>query len=288
MREFARIQFRGDTAAFEAAWNSRYAPPIELGIATLYKDQPEYQHMRQLFNAFAPDHEMTWHERVDAEYSDGELASFELLRLNIIGRAGAGDNAHATVYVEEPECSGCGRVAYRQVRSLVLDFSQVDVDPCEIGYFQHDLCETDFDEFVVSTRVKALLEEQQVRGVALRPVTPALTGRPAAGVTLPYYQLLVEPQIGPLVEPSPVERLDRCEVCGRYRQVLLGASGRTRESEFYFPRSSYAGDCIMRTTDPFGRLPRFGSKLIINQRMYRLLRENRITGYWVQPAHLVD
>lgn len=288
MRELARIQIRGDAAAFENAWNARYAwigPKIMYGMVAIHKDEPAYERMRQLFADFATEHNMTWFERVHVEYSDQELAFFELLTLHVTGNAGEGNNAFAAVYLAEPRCDTCGRVEHRQVRNLVVDLLAVEADPYEIGYFQHDLCETRFHEVLVSDKVKSLLEEHQVPGIALRPVEHI-----SADVVIPrpYYQLLIEPEIGPLIEPSPIERLDLCETCGQYKQVFLTALPGEKGSEFYFPRSSYTGEWLMRTTDQFGRVPNLSSELIISQKLYRLLKEHHVTGFWVQPAHLID
>lgn len=285
MKELARIQFRGDTEAFEAAWNTRFASRIEYGVVTLYRDDPEYEHMRQFFAAFAQEHMMTWFERLEIEYSEQELESFELLTLHIIGTAGQGNNTFTNVYEIDQVCKICGRVEYNQVRNLTLDLLAVEVDPYEVGYFQHDFCETDFHETVVSEKVKILLEEHSVPGTALRVVEHI---SPDVPIFKPYYQLLVEPQIGPLVEPSRVQRLDRCEACKQHKQVLLDAWPGTKESEFYFPKSTYSGEWIMKTMDRFGRLPNFSSKLIISQQLYRLLKDHHVTGFWVQPAHLIE
>jgi len=286
MRELARIQFRGDKKVFIDEWNARSNPKIEYGVVALYKDEHAYEQMRQLFAALTKEHDMTWLERVEVEYSEQELKSFELLALHITGRAGEGDNKLANVYVVEPVCGTCGRVEYRQMHNLVLDFSTKEVDPFENGYFQHDLCETDFDdEVVVSEKFKSLLEENKVPGVSLRPVESISAD---IAISIPYYQLLVEQQIGPLVEPTHIQRLDRCDVCNQYKQVLLDAWPRSKEGEFYFRRSSYTGQWIMKTSDRFGRIPNFASKFVINQRLYRIWKEHNVTGFWVQPVHLID
>lgn len=97
----------------------------------------------------------------------------------------------------------------------------------------------------------------------------------------------VEPTIGPIVEPSRIRRQKFCPNCGRYQEVLLDALPGTKEGEFYFSRASYDGAWIVRTVDEFGRGPRYGSKLTISQNLYRLMRQNRVSGFTVQPAHLI-
>lgn len=284
MRNLARIQFRGESHAFETAWNSRSEYKIEYGLIAIYKDNPAYEVMRQLFTQYALRYTMSWHERVYVKYSARELASCTLLRLDILGHAGAGNNTSANVYVTEPICQVCGRISYRQIRDLALDLTQQEPDLYETPYFRHDICETDFFEVVVTRRLKDLLETQRISGISFRPVEAVSTQH---SPTKSYYQLFVKPTMGPLVEPSRIQYLKFCTNCGQYQEVLLDALTGTKESEFYFPKASYGGAEIMKTTDEFGRGPRYGPQLIISQDLYRLMRRNRVSGFAVQPVHLV-
>ena len=284
MRELARIQFRGDARPFIVDWNARSSLKIEQRVVALYKDEPVYENMRRLFDTFARQHSMSWIERVEVEYSEEELISYDLLTLHVTGRAGIGNDRYADVYTRESACQACGRIRYYQAHNMVLDFSAREADTEEIQYFSHDFCETDFYEVIVSDKVKVILNDNQVRGVVLRPVENISTSIAPSRV---YYQLLVESQIGPLVPPSRIQRLEQCETCGQYKQVLLDAWPGSKESEFYFLRSDYRGDQIVRTSDQFGRVPNYASKFLISRYLYCLLKEHDITGFWVQPAHLV-
>lgn len=283
MREQAKIQLHGESEAFETAWNSTYEPKIEYGLVALYKDESSYERLRQLFDSFVLKYPVTWYEHTSVEYSEAELASFELLRLHVIGQAGAGDNSFVQVYVAESVCTACSRVKHSQVRNLVLNYATQEDDPEEIGYFQHDMCKTDADEVVVSERVKSVLATHGVLGIELRPIENSSTINP---IGKSYFQLIAQSQIGPLVEPTLLEQRDYCTSCRQYREVLYALPG-SMESEFYFRRDSYKGAWIMSTTDVFGRSPHYASELIINQQFYHLLKRNNITGFWVQPVHLI-
>jgi hypothetical protein len=284
MREEARIQIRGDKAAFQTAWNSRFDPKIEYGLVVINKDDPAYAQMRQLFDRFATEHSMTWHERVHVEYSQQELESFEILRLIVTGRAGPGDNAYAPVYRTERLCSVCGREVRRQVRNLVVDLSLGEDDPQETGYFQHDLCRTEYGEVLVSHRVTSLLESEGVPRMTIRRVE---TVRPADELSIRYYQMVVEAGIGRVLPPSRVQLGALCPECGQHKEALLDAMPGSRGSELYFARSALPLAWIMRTAEDFGRGPMHSPELIIKQEFYRLLRDGRVTGFWVEPAHLV-
>jgi hypothetical protein len=162
---------------------------------------------------------------------------------------------------------------------------QEQTDPLDIGYFRHDICETDFHEIIISGKVRSLIEKNEIKGIAVRPVNYVAS---AKEFSRPYYQLIVAESIGPLAAPSPVQRLNPCEVCGHHKEVLMDALPGTGRSEFYFKRSSYGGQWILSTSDCFGRVPDFQCKTIINQQFYRLLGQYEVNGFWVEPVHLID
>jgi hypothetical protein len=284
MRELARIQFRGDTREFVNTWNANSILKIEQKVIALYKDTVDYKHMRELFSALNEKHNMSWFERTEVEYTEAELSTCEILSFHIIGRAGIGNNEYADVYSTKQICRICGRVEQIQSRNLVLDLLDQEEDEFEIGLFQHDICETDFHEVIVSEKVNLLLTSNHVPNIALHIVE-----HKDAEIYIPnsYFQLQVTAKIGPLVEPTPIEKSDLCTSCKKYRQVLLGAIPGTKESELHFSRSSYSNQWIMQTSERFGRVSEFHSKLVINQKLYRLLKDNNVTGFSVQPAHLI-
>jgi hypothetical protein len=226
---------------------------------------------------------MTWYERVYPRYSNKELASVEIFWLDILGRGGEVNNSLADVYATELACPACGRVTYSQTRDLFLDLARKDPDRFEIPYFRDDICETDFHEVIVSQKLKEVLECHGAAGLRFRTVESIARPRPGRRI---YSQMVVEPTIGPAIEPSRVQRQGLCAKCGKYRSVLLPLPG-TLQAELYFSRSSYLGASIMRTVDEFGSGPRYGQLLIVNQAMYRLLRANHVSGFVVHPAHLV-
>jgi hypothetical protein len=283
MRELARIQFRGDKADYVEAWNSRSDHKIEYGVIAVYRDDPAYHELRQLFREKELDHPMTWYERVYPRYSNKELATVEVFWLDILGRGGEGNNSLAEVYATELACPACGRLEYSQKRDLILDLAMRNPDRCETAFFRDDICKTDFHEVIVSQKLKELLEVHGTAGLSFRSVESIARPRPGRRI---YSQIVVEPTIGPAIEPSRVRRQGLCAKCGKYRSVLLPLPG-TLEAELYFSRSSYSGESIMRTVDEFGSGPRYGQLLIVNQALYRVLRANRVSGFVVHPAHLV-
>ena len=165
-----------------------------------------------------------------------------------------------------------------------------------------DLASTqDFSEDLVSERTRQIVGDAGVTGVEFRPVEHA---RPSRPVKRKYFQLVVHNVIEPLLAPRPIWT-KRCPGCGReYDPQDKGIEQpdpwteishhwyQGPWSELHFPRSAYQGWDLMRTAETFGG-PTSPSapapktpKRLISQRLYRLLREHKITGYRVQPAHL--
>lgn len=291
MREIAHISIRGDFAArkaLEVTWNAAHETKWDYALV-IDKAHPEYAQVRpfveQFFRGRASAQGWSWHEWVDVKYTGVELRSFPLLELCQVGDAGEGNNTYAPVYRAEVLCQGCGRRAFHQERNLVLDLLEEEPDAEEVGYFQHDFCVTNFGETVVSQRVKDLLEAHQVPGVQLRRVEhcdPAVA-RPELPA---YYQLLIESEIGPLLERGTVVRRNPCAQCGEFQEVLYRDPWAARGRELYFARSSYGGAWIM--TYGFGAVSKLDSGIIVSQQLFRLLQEKQFTGFYVQPVHLVD
>lgn len=308
MRLKARIRFSPRSSSTEAKeewlafvsalaeeWNANGRPKMMVpGAIVLDKDSSQYNALRALFLTKANNvgtELVGWNESVEAIYSEPELEQCEILALHINGEAGLGGNAYAEVY-ELETCRSCGFVRIvNQLRDPVVDLRRARKDFADTqSFFEH----------LVSSRLKSMLEHERIAWVEFRPVSHAHPSRP---VKWRYFQLLVYNVLSPLIAPKHTYASD-CEVCGREHD---GAGNRPEKpdpwteiryflpgpwDEMHFPQSSYRGWDLMRTEDVFGggvrpsdSKPRF-SLLLVSQRLFRLLRHHRITGFWVEPAHL--
>lgn len=279
-----------------AEWNAGHRAQIdEMGLVILDQQSPEYAELRRSFlakvEAALPAY-LRWYENLEYLYSRAELDQLEILELWISGDAGLGGNTYTRVY-DISICRHCSLVTVRrQLRDLVTDLAKV----------KSDLASTqDFSEDLVSERLRQLMEDAGVTGVEFRPVEHARPSRPAKRK---YYQLVVHNIIEPLLAPRPVWT-QRCPGCGRKSDAqdkgIEQPDPWTEIShhwhqgpwaELHFPRSSYERWDLMRTAETFGgplspAEPAPASpRQLISQRLYRLLRQHKISGYWVHPAHL--
>lgn len=286
MREIARIQFRGDSRDFCSAWNqANPVHPIEYGVVAIFRDHPEYQKLRALYDQVALPHKFDWYERIDTRYSGKELRSYELLQFTVVGDGGEGGNEYSAAYELRPICPGCALTKYVQVADVTInirDFSAVPDSPIRR---RCDLFETRFGEIIVSRAFKQLACDLAIPGVTFRDVRDhARRGQ----VSTALFQLIVEANIGLCFPPSPIERTDFSPECGVYRSVYMTKLPRSLGSEFYFLRTNYHGEPVVASQDGFGELPLHNPMLFVSSAFYLAMQGAGIKGYWVQPAHLID
>lgn len=276
-------------------WNVNGRPKMETHVPiVLDKGSHQYEALRELFltraRSVAPGL-VKWSEVVEAVYSEAEIGQCEILALHINGEAGLGGNAYAQVY-ELESCPSCGLIKIqKQLGDPVIDLRKARKD------FASTL---NFSERIVSSRLKSLLEKAKIAGVEFKTVRPA---HPSRSVRRQYFQLLVHNVLSPLLGPEKTYA-KRCAVCGNehdgtslrpekpdpWTEIHYWLSGPW--SEMHFPWSSYRGWDLMRTEELFGGptnpsdpAPRF-PRLLASQRLFRLLRRDKISGFWVEPAHL--
>ena len=276
-------------------WNKGHHTQFdEFGLVVVEREDPEYQELRQFFLNRAndvPPEWLTWYEKLEAVYSLTELRQYEILELHINGEAGLGGNTYGLVY-ELNACDACGKVTIRrQLRDLMTDLTKVKKD------FATTL---DFTEVLTSDRVRAILKEARVDGVELRPVEHV---RPSRRPKRRYFQLLVHNVLRPLLAPRP-NWTTSCPSCSRqmdaqnagperpdpWTEIHLWVPGPW--DELHFPKGSWKRWDMMRTEDVFGGpvlpsdpRPQF-ARLLISQHVFRLFSQHKISGFWVQPAHI--
>ncbi len=286
MKEIARIQFRGEDTDLAAYWNKVHPEmPIRYGIVVLPYASAIYDELRQTFTRFAAHTPVEWSERITVEYTPTEIRACEILELVIIGYAGDGGNTYAPVYREVVTCPSCKITEYQQVQDLFLNTSNFESIPDSHQRRRCDWYETRFGEVVVSQRLHDLFKSKGIPGVVFRPIRDyAKRGGELSAV----FQLVVEAEIGPFIEPTRLEREGYCAECNQYRSILRAELRGSKGSELYLPRSNFHGQPIMRTSERLGRRPLASTTLIVSQNLYRLMRVESLRGFRVQPAHLVD
>src|SRR6266849_293300 len=274
MQRLARIRISGDRRALQERWNSLYPHnPMIAGAVEVNSATPDYQELKKMYSDFSTLHPVTWDESSEVVYEEKDLEQFEILTLWVTGRAGSGGNTFGTVYEEIRKCPACGTENLgRQAGPFVLDPSEVD---------DSDLAVTDFGERICSGRFCRVL--QSIPDAACRP-TVWKTNRVARTA---MYQFDLTASVGPLASSFPLLHESLCEECGEYRNVGIDAPVFSELRQLRFPRSSYGQLPIALTQERFGG-PRKFPLVVVSQSLYRRIRQEHISGFWFEPAHLID
>jgi len=226
--------------------------------------------------------------RIERVYSSEELQAAPLLEWGPTNQAIEDDYYDLKVdgYQGGPQashrrCPAC-RAELEQVRDLLVDTRLMG---------QRDLSLTYSFEVILSARLARMLQEAGFTGFTLRPVwdyRKPYQGEPK------LYQLVVTNVLPPMASPpTEFEQAQRCEVCGTQTQYLKHTHfwGRIQyyeETHIYYPQEvlQRAAD-FNATYERIGGLPDGHPLVIISQRVYRWLVENRIRGWEARPVYLV-
>lgn len=272
MRTLARILISGDSGPLQQQWNSSHPHnPMIAGAVCVDSGLPDYEELKQIYDRLSRFHPMVWDETSEPVYEEAELMRFEILTLWVTGEAGKGGNSNGPVYDEIRRCPSCKTVTVgRQLSPLLLDPEQVD---------ESDFAVTDFGELVCSERFCRVFnrEEAVCQPVVWTPNRRAVHDR--------RYQLVVNAHLGPLAHSFPLVREGICEVCGEFRRVGIDAPRFSEHRQLRFPQSSYRRQLIALTQERLGGTHKF-PLIVVHQRLYRILHQQQMSGFWFEPAHL--
>ena len=229
--------------------------------------------------------------RVECVYTDQELSSAPLLEWGPTNQAIEDDYYTLHFYKEElpkgisfytRDCEVC-RAPLEQIRDMWVDTRRMG---------KRDLSLTYGFEVIFSARLAQRLQEAGFTGFTLRPVwdyRKPYQGEPK------LYQLVVTNILPPMASPpTEFEQAQHCEVCGTKTQYLKHTHfwGRIQyyeETDIYYAREvlEQAAD-FNATYERIGGLPDGHPLVLISQRVYRWLKEQRIKGWSARPVYLVE
>lgn len=188
-----------------------------------------------------------------------ELKKSNYLKLGL-GIFGRGDwtDEYDTQY-EETRCPVCNTITeYKQISQLTIDKTQ---------FRGKDISMTSNDEIVVSEKMKMILEENDVTGIKFEPVKHKNN---RLKNDFPAYQMFIENILPPL-HTSMTYYYDRslCEHCK--------AKGVHPTTYFRYKKEDLSGAMDFNYTSRYFHYNNKG-EIIISQKVYRLIKENKIRG----------
>jgi hypothetical protein len=222
------------------------------------------------------------------KYTKRELENAEILRLIIAATFEPAGEEVGTVYDYSKACPKCG-AGRIQKSELILDLRKIRRCCGESYDSKYDIAKTiSYDEWVVSERFKRIVEENQITGCEFLPVRHYSK----RAKNLPtVYQLKVTSSVGETAEQTKFGKNPfDLDPEGKFRCPEHNVSGLNIVSELYIKRENWDGSDIAITRNLIGGgaanaypMP----LIIISQKLYRLLKENKMKGFKVEVAHLV-
>jgi len=223
-------------------------------------------------------------------YNPSELSSAPLLEWGPTNQAIEDD--YYTLHFKEGQAKGIApyardcpvcRAHLEQVRDIWVDVRRMG---------QRDLSLTYSFEIILSARLARMLQEAGFTGFTLRPVwdyRKPYQGEPK------LYQLVVTNVLPPMASPpTEFEQEQHCEVCSTKTQYLKHTHfwGRIQYYEetdiYYAPEVLEQAADFNATHERIGGLPDGHPLVLISQRVYRWLKEQRIKGWSARPVYLVE
>ena len=177
-------------------------------------------------------------------------------------------------YTPEPTsfiCNKCNK------KVPVIDRHMLHVDIKKIRKFDIMSTYNGDTETIVSEKVKQLFSQENITGIKYEPIYQL--GKENM-VIEGYYHLILQEGIGEVIEPSIIKKKGFCSECGHYDEYLT-------QTVLNFHRRSWDKLDICYTKNWFGGPPKSKS-MIISNKLYKVLEQNKLKYVYFQPANLVD
>ncbi|HYO56599.1 hypothetical protein [Archangium sp.] len=213
---------------------------------------------------------------VERHYTPRELRASEYVKVEFWPFFRPTGVECGTIYDESAACPHCGSGA-RQVNELHLELRRIPKS--------RDLAITQGGEYVISFRLAEVLRQHRVTGYELRPIV-SRGGRP----TSDHHQLVIPSATAEIVPPTraggsylyPEPDSSRCPDGHVLGHRLLSPLHVSRDSlgdlDWVFTRQKFG-----RRGGLFHPYPR----MIVTQRLYRLLAEQKVRHLHAEVVHLV-
>ncbi|MFC4779304.1 hypothetical protein ACFO9Q_21125 [Paenibacillus sp. GCM10023252] len=208
--------------------------------------------------------------RREYSFTKAEKDQADILYLIIDGNGGDSTSDESLYYT----CPTCMYEVRKVNRSRVrVDYKEVSKYDICISYLPN--CEV-----VVSQKLIDLMVGEKISGYETTPIYQTGTDE----VIPNFYQLLLNTGLGEAVAPTIVERGIRCVDCGFYTRNLI-------KSLLHYKKLESRSYDICYASDWYGDIYRnkyVGSRaIVISQKLYRIMKENKIRAFSVQPAAFI-
>jgi hypothetical protein len=180
-----------------------------------------------------------------------------------------------TLYDESTACASCG-AGSRQVNALHLELRRIPKS--------RDIALTMGGEYVISSQLAEVLRQHRITGYELRPIV-SKGGKPSSD----HYQLVIPSATAEIVSPTRVGRTYLAPEPDPNRCPEGHILGHRLLSPLHLSRNSLGGLDWVLTRQRFSSrqgLFRPYSLMIVTQRLYRLLAEQKVRNLHAEVVYL--
>ncbi|MEK3885820.1 hypothetical protein [Paenibacillus sp. PL2-23] len=209
--------------------------------------------------------------RREYSFTKKDKEDSEILRLIINGDADDSHSSESLYY----ECNKCKNRVRKLHRNHVLANEKF------LKKYDLSISNPPNSEIFVSNKLKTVLEQEGIQGLKYVPVNSLKS--PSKQIQ-GFYKVEIEVGIGQVIDPTQLERGDMCKECGFNNKFL-------RKGLLYFNKPDWGRQDICYTENWFGSIyqGKFmgGKEIIISQKLYRILVNNNIKSFSVEPSFLI-
>lgn len=168
-------------------------------------------------------------------------------------------------------CNKCGRPI------PIIASCKLHVDVKKIKRFDFMSTYNGDIETIVSEKIRQIFIQEKITGVDFEPIYQL--GKENK-IIEGFYHLILKEGIGHVTEPSIIKKQGYCSECGFYDEYIC-------QTLLNFDRSSWEGLDICYAKDWFGSPPKF-KRLIVSNKLFKVLEQNKIKNVYFHPAYFID
>ena len=260
MREKRFYMIRGDVSSIRSIM-TRFNPEAYAvgvgdngrGFLDVYTDTSEFI---ELHEVCARNNVRLIHDRFEMEYTKAELENAKYLNIRLDSYCSSFPKEYGTIYSYDCKCKCCGS-GKEQVSELIIDKTKMG---------KKDISKTYDHDVIVSQKLHDIFLENNITGASFREVrhrSKKMKDEPV------LYQLLATSNLPPMNNKSVFYKEKFCECCQKSGLFLQTLPHYTEEA------LKEAKD-INYTYEYFGGGWAGSPYIIVSQKVYRLIRDNKI------------
>lgn len=233
-----------------------------IGYIEIYRDNNEYSNFIEQLNG----DNIYFTQQFKSKYSKKELDESKLLVIKLKYQCEMTYNGQYNKYFGE-DYIGC--------KSYTRQHSDLEILKRDLG--KKDILISIENEYIVSPRLKNILDKENLTGLKYRPV---YTKKDAELVA---YQMIIENRFAPLHQKTTLKVVNNDKICSFNTFI------RKREDPLFYSNESIGDAKDFNITSEYFGIGVFPRPVrIVSQRVRQVFLKNRIRGVEFEPVFILD